>query len=49
LEPFILVGPEGCGKDMIIRLALQQRRSTSITTLNCNAQTTAADVVSKIA
>ncbi len=48
MEPFILVGPEGCGKDMIIRQAFKQRRSTSITTLNCNAQTTAGDVISKI-
>ena len=48
MEPFILVGPEGCGKDMMIRHAFKQRRSTTITVLNCNAQTTAADVVSKI-
>ena len=49
MDPFILVGPEGCGKDMVIRHAFAQRRATSVTTLNCNAQTTAADVVSKIA
>ena len=48
MEPFILVGPEGCGKDMIIRQAFKQRRSTSITPLNCNAQTPAGDVISKI-
>lgn len=49
MHPFILVGPEGCGKDMLIRHAFAQRRSTSITVLNCNAQTTAQDVISKIA
>jgi dynein heavy chain 2 len=49
MAPFILVGPEGCGKDMVIRHAFGQRRSTTVTTLNCNAQTTAQDVVSKVA
>lgn len=31
MEPFILVGPEGYGRDMIIQVAFQQRQSTSIT------------------
>jgi len=48
-EPFIFVGPEGCGKNMIIRHAFEQRRSVAIATINCNAQTTANDVISKIA
>ncbi|CAK9088100.1 Cytoplasmic dynein 2 heavy chain 1 (Dynein heavy chain isotype 1B) [Durusdinium trenchii] len=49
MEPFILVGPEGCGKTMLLshcfRLA---SRTTSVTTLHCNAQTTAAHVIQKI-
>lgn len=48
-EPFILVGPEGCGKSMIINHAFRQRKNISIATLNCNAQTTADDVISKVA
>jgi dynein heavy chain 2, cytosolic len=48
-EPFILVGPEGCGKSMIINHAFRQRRNVGIATLHCNAQTTADDVISKIA
>jgi dynein heavy chain 2 len=48
-EPFILVGPEGCGKNMIIREAFRKQRSTQITTLHCNAQTTAEHVIMKIA
>lgn len=47
-EPFILVGPEGCGKNMIIREAFRKQRSTQITTLHCNAQTTAEHVIMKI-
>jgi dynein heavy chain 2 len=49
MEPFILVGPEGCGKSMIINHAFKQRRNVGIATLHCNAQTTADDVISKIA
>ena len=48
-EPFILVGPEGCGKHMMIAHAFAQRRGTSVTTLHCNAQTTAEHVITKVA
>ena len=48
MEPFILVGPEGCGKNMIINHAFKQKRNISIATLHCNAQTTADDVINKI-
>lgn len=47
-QPFVLVGPEGCGKNMIIRDAFRKQRSTNITTLHCNAQTTAQHVIMKI-
>jgi dynein heavy chain 2 len=49
MQPFILVGPEGAGKNMIIRLAFRQLKSCSVTTLHCNAQTTAEHVCQKIA
>ena len=49
MEPFILVGPEGCGKSMIVNHAFRQRRNIGIATLHCNAQTTADDVINKIA
>ena len=48
MEPFILVGPEGCGKNMLLRYVLSLRRSTSVVTLHCNAQTTAAHVIQRI-
>jgi dynein heavy chain 2 len=49
MEPFILVGPEGCGKSMIINYAFRQKRNVGIASINCNAQTTAQDVINKIA
>ena len=49
MEPFILVGPEGCGKSMTIKHAFRQRRNIGIAMLHCNAQTTADDVIRKIA
>jgi dynein heavy chain 2, cytosolic len=49
MEPFILVGPEGCGKSMMINYAFRRKKNIGIATLNCNAQTTSDDVISKIA
>lgn len=49
MEPFVLVGPEGCGKSMMIHHAFRQKRSISIATLHCNAQTSADDIINKIA
>lgn len=49
MEPFILVGPEGCGKSMIINHAFRRKKNIGIATLHCNAQTTSDDVISKIA
>ena len=48
MEPFVLVGPEGCGKSLLVQHLAAQRRNTSLATLHCNAQTTAEHVVQKI-
>lgn len=48
MSPFILVGPEGCGKSMIIHHAFKSVKNAIITVLHCNAQTTADDVIHKI-
>ena len=48
MEPFVLVGPEGCGKSCLIKSLIRQRRNTSVATLHCNAQTTAEHVILKI-
>jgi dynein heavy chain 2, cytosolic len=48
MEPFILVGPEGCGKSLMIHHIIRQHRNIGITTLHCNAQTSADDIIAKI-
>lgn len=49
MEPFILVGPEGSGKNMLIRQAFRSLKSVNVTVLHCNAQTTADHIIHKIA
>ncbi|XP_040400085.1 cytoplasmic dynein 2 heavy chain 1 isoform X2 [Cygnus olor] len=47
-EPFLLVGPEGCGKGMLLRYAFSQLRSTQIATIHCSAQTTSQHLIQKL-
>uniref|UniRef100_A0A8C2QHF6 Cytoplasmic dynein 2 heavy chain 1 n=1 Tax=Cricetulus griseus TaxID=10029 RepID=A0A8C2QHF6_CRIGR len=47
-QPFILVGPEGCGKGMLLRYAFSQLRSTEIATVHCSAQTTSRHLLQKL-
>ncbi|XP_053312461.1 cytoplasmic dynein 2 heavy chain 1 isoform X2 [Spea bombifrons] len=47
-QPFILVGPEGCGKGMLLRYAFSQLRSTQIATVHCSAQTSPRHVLQKL-
>ena len=49
-EPFILVGPEGCGKYNLLQHAFanELERSTSVATVHCNAQTAPKDVKEKL-
>ncbi|XP_019521077.1 PREDICTED: cytoplasmic dynein 2 heavy chain 1 [Hipposideros armiger] len=47
-QPFILVGPEGCGKGMLLRYAFSQLRSTQIATVHCSAQTTSQHLLQKL-
>ena len=47
-EPFVLVGPEGCGKSMVLTNLFLADPKTSVTTLNCNSQTTADNVIQKL-
>ncbi|KAL8004079.1 putative AAA+ ATPase domain, dynein heavy chain region D6 P-loop domain-containing protein [Plasmopara halstedii] len=49
MEPFILVGPEGSGKNMLIRQAFKNLKNVTVSVLHCNAQTTADHVIHKIA
>jgi dynein heavy chain 2 len=47
-DPFIIVGPEGCGKSLMLTESFKQLRSTYVATFNCNAQTTAEHVLAKL-
>ncbi|XP_015268586.1 PREDICTED: cytoplasmic dynein 2 heavy chain 1 [Gekko japonicus] len=47
-QPFLLVGPEGCGKGMLLRYAFSQLRSTQIATVHCSAQTSSRHLLQKL-
>ena len=47
-EPFIVVGPEGAGKSLLITYATSQLRSCQITTLNCTSQTSSTNIIQKL-
>ncbi|XP_075274100.1 cytoplasmic dynein 2 heavy chain 1 isoform X3 [Opisthocomus hoazin] len=47
-QPFLLVGPEGCGKGMLLHYAFSQLRSTQIATIHCSAQTTSQHLLQKL-
>ncbi|XP_069664408.1 cytoplasmic dynein 2 heavy chain 1 isoform X2 [Haliaeetus albicilla] len=47
-QPFLLVGPEGCGKGMLLHYAFSQLRSTQIATIHCSAQTTSQQLLQKL-
>ena len=49
MEPFILVGPEGCGKHMLLSKLFAQQRSCQVAVVHCSAQTLAAHVIHKLA
>jgi dynein heavy chain 2, cytosolic len=47
-DPFIVVGPEGCGKSMLLKHMYSLRKGTNLIVLHCNAQTKAENVIQKI-
>ncbi|XP_063807614.1 cytoplasmic dynein 2 heavy chain 1 isoform X2 [Pseudophryne corroboree] len=47
-QPFLLVGPEGCGKGMLLLYAFSQLRSTHIAIVHCSAQTSSRHVLQKL-
>jgi dynein heavy chain 2 len=52
-QPFIVCGPQGAGKNLLIRHAINRfQRETdtnlSVATLHCNAQTSSKDVIGKL-
>jgi dynein heavy chain 2 len=47
-DSFIVVGPEGCGKNLMIRNTIKQMKSRQIAIIHCNAQTSAFHVIQKL-
>ncbi|XP_026994578.2 cytoplasmic dynein 2 heavy chain 1 isoform X2 [Tachysurus fulvidraco] len=47
-QPFLLVGPEGCGKGMLLRYVFSRLRSTQVAVIHCSAQTTSRHVLQKL-
>lgn len=47
-DSFILVGPEGCGKNLIVRNMIKQMKQMSTAMIHCNAQTSAFHVIQKL-
>lgn len=49
MEPFILVGPEGAGKSLLLNyLFTTELKTSSVSTLHCNSQTTAEHIIQRI-
>ncbi|XP_047450013.1 cytoplasmic dynein 2 heavy chain 1 isoform X3 [Mugil cephalus] len=47
-QPFMVVGPEGCGKGMLLRYAFSRLRSTQVAVIHCSAQTSSRHVLQKL-
>ncbi|XP_077466766.1 cytoplasmic dynein 2 heavy chain 1 isoform X1 [Stigmatopora argus] len=47
-QPFLVVGPEGCGKGMLLRFAFSRLRSTQVAVVHCSAQTSSRHVLQKL-
>lgn len=47
-DSFIVVGPEGCGKNLMIRNQIKLMKSTQVAIIHCNAQTSAFHVIQKL-
>ena len=44
-DSFILVGPEGCGKGLVIKNLIKTMKSTQVAIIHCNSQTSAFHVI----
>lgn len=47
-ENFVLCGPEGCGKNLIITQLIKQMKSTQLAVIHCNAKTSASAIIQKL-
>ncbi|KAJ3098912.1 Cytoplasmic dynein 2 heavy chain 1 [Phlyctochytrium planicorne] len=46
--PVLVVGPEGAGKQMLLRYCFQQLKSTSVAVIHCSAQTRSAHLLQRL-
>ncbi|RDD40688.1 Cytoplasmic dynein 2 heavy chain 1 [Trichoplax sp. H2] len=47
-QPFILVGPEGCGKELLLHYCFSQLRSCQVALIHCSSQTSPSHVIQKL-
>ena len=47
-EPFIFVGPEGAGKQMILRTCFNKLHSVNVVTIHCSSQTKAVHIIRQL-
>eukprot|EP00906_Rhabdomonas_costata_P001229 RCo001932 len=47
-RPFLLVGPEGCGKTMLLLNLFANQKNTKVAIINCSAQTNCNHVIQKL-
>lgn len=48
-QPFLLIGPDGCGKSLVLKQCFTDLRSTQVAIIHCSAQTTPSNVLQKLA
>ncbi len=47
-QPFLLVGPEGCGKSLLLKHAFKSLRNTNVAIVHCSAHITPKHVIQKL-
>ena len=47
-QPFLLVGPEGCGKSQLLHYCFGKLRATNVATIHCSAHITPQHVIQKL-
>jgi dynein heavy chain 2, cytosolic len=47
-EPFIVLGPEGCGKSLLINHTVNSLKSCGMSIVNCTSQTSAGNIIQKL-
>ncbi len=48
-QPFLLIGPDGCGKSLVLKQCFTQLRSTQVAIIHCSAQTSPSNILQKLA